>query len=444
MTLLDFRLHESQLEIFNDPARFKIVVAGRRFGKSYLAAVTLLIEALKEKADDGYDLTTEGVYYVAPTFESGKKTMWDVLKGMAGMAKDGGLIEQAHENTAVLTLVNGRKISIKGADRPDTLRGVGLSYVVMDEYAFMKEGVWDLVLRPTLSRSKGGALFIGTPDGKNHFYDLFTKAGGFGKCEPGYEKWKAFQFDSLKNTTLDPEEIAGAIRNMSVSAAKQEYGASFNSGGGAHFAERLWKYGPRPAEGSYYVAIDLAGFTASGGLKKGTLKVRDEHAITVVKASPDGWFVEEIMSGQWDVRDTAKAIAAVYRKFRPVKLGIEKGSLKNAVGPYLDDEMKLANRYFPVWDLTHGGQKKEERILWALQGRLEKGRIILNEEPGTAKYSSVDWQRKLIGQANDFPSPLSHDDLIDSLAYIDQLADVPYGDVGEIDTLDIFDEIVGF
>ena len=440
MAQLSFNLHEAQLSIFNDAARFKVVVAGRRFGKSYLAAVTLLIEALKTEADDGYDLLEERVYYIAPTFDNAKTAMWDRLKNLAGLAEEGGLISQAHENTATLTLVNGRKISLKGADRPDTLRGVGLSYCVMDEYAFMKEGVWDLIIAPTLSRSRGGALFIGTPDGKNHFFDLFTKAQTKAK---GFEDWEAWQFDSLKNPTLTEHEISARIANMSVAAARQEYGASFNSGGGEHFREECWKYGERPADGSYYVAVDLAGFADSGGVKRGTLKIRDEHAIAVVKASPDGWFVEEVMSGQWDVRETAKILANVYRKFRPIKFGIEKGALKNAVGPYLDDEMKLASRYFPVWDLSHGGQKKEDRILWSLQGRLEKNRITLNTEEGTERYGSVGWQRKLIGQANDFPSRLSHDDLIDALSYIDQLADTAYSDVGEIDTFEPYDLLVG-
>ena len=92
--------------------------------------------------------------------------------------------------------------------------------------------------------------------------------------------------------------------------------------------------------------------------------------------------------------------------------------------PYLGDEQKRLNRYFLVYDLSHGGQKKEDRILWALQGRLEKGRIKLAHEAEDSIGGG--WQRKLIEQANDFPSPIAHDDMIDSLAYIDQLADIAY------------------
>jgi len=342
---------------------------------------------------------------------------------------------------AVLTLINGRRISIKGADRPDSLRGVGISHAVLDEYAFMKPEVWELIIQPALADVEGTALFIGTPEGKNHFYDLFEKA----RTKPvGYEDWEAWQFESLRNPTLDPKEIARSIGTMSVSAARQEFGASFNSGGGVHLREEWWRYGKREQNnGNYYIAVDLAGFTAGGGLKKGQLKIKDEHAICIAKCSADGWFVEEIITGRWDVKETALRIVKAYRDYRPVKLGIEKGALRNACGPYLDDEMKRLQTFFLIHDLTHGGKAKADRIVWSLQGRLEKKRLVLNEEEGHSEYA-VGWQRKLIEQGNDFPSPLTHDDMLDALAYIDQLASVSYHDVGEIDTLEILDQTVGF
>lgn len=437
---LRFDLHDSQLEIFEDAARFKVVAAGRRFGKSFLACVMLILAALMETSASGKDLQNKEVYYIAPTFEQGKKIMWPLLKMLAKMESEGGLIRQAHENTAVATLINGRRISIKGADRPDSLRGVGISFAVLDEYAFMKAEVWELIIQPALADVEGGAMFIGTPEGKNHFFDLFEKARTHA---PGYEDWNAWQFESLKNPTISAKEISRSIATMSVSAARQEFGASFNSGGGVHLREEWWKYGDRTRNlGQYYVAVDLAGFADSGSLKRGQLKIKDEHAITIAKCSEDGWFVEEIITGRWDVRKTAICIVKAYSDYRPVKLGIEKGALKNAVGPYLEDEMKRFNRYFLIHELTHGGSHKEDRIRWSLQGRLEKGRLLLNSEESN-NPDAVQWQRKLIEQANDFPSPLAHDDMLDSLAYIDQLADTVYGDVGEIDTFEPFDLISG-
>jgi phage terminase large subunit len=108
MAELNVDLHPAQLEIFHSEARFKVVAAGRRFGKSRLAAWILLIKALQSESKD--------VFYIGPTFQQSKDIMWAMLKELGD-----GLIAAAHENTAVLTLVNGRKIYLKGSDRPDTL-----------------------------------------------------------------------------------------------------------------------------------------------------------------------------------------------------------------------------------------------------------------------------------------------------------------------------------
>lgn len=421
---MEFNLHESQLEIFSHPARFKVVAAGRRFGKSHLAAVELLVHALQHTNWAGYDVHDKEVYYIAPTFEQGKKIMWPKLKDLGKYAKDGGIIESTLENVATMRLINGRSISIRGADRPDTLRGVGLSYVVMDEYAFMKDQVWSMIIRPALADVQGEALFIGTPDGKNHFYDLWNDAN----TKFRDKGWAAWQFESLKNPILNPDEIHQAISssNMSLAAARQEFGASFNSGGGIILKEEDWRFSAEPVDGDYYMTIDLAGFTTEGELKKGALKVRDEHAIAIVKVGTYGWWVKDIIHGQWGSKETSLRILKAYSDIRPMKLGIEKGALRAAMTPYLEDEQRRLNRYFPVWDLTPSGKNKgskEDRIRWGLEGRLEKHRVYLNEHENPANL----WQRALIEQGNDFPSPLAHDDLLDALAYTDQLADVDYG-----------------
>lgn len=421
---IQFRLHDAQLQIHDCDRRFRVVVAGRRFGKSFLACIELLLEGLKDENEEGYDLSNEEVYYVAPTFEQAKRIMWPLLKQLGKLAVEGGVIEKVYEKECYVRLINGRRISIKGADDPDSLRGVGISFIVMDEYAFMKPDVWKIIVRPALSRAKGKALFIGTPDGKNHFYDLYTAA-----LSDTTGDWAAFSFKSFDNPTLDPNEIRAAQNNMSIAQYRQEYEASFASGGSGHLREEWWKYTDEPKEGDWYVSIDLAGFVNTGTVGKKKLEVRDDHAITIAKCNTDGWWIKEIITGQWDVRETALRIVKVYSDIRPVKLGIEKGIAKNAVMPYLEDEMKRFNRYFPVWDLSHGGNAKADRIRWALQGRLEKGRLALNKEG--LGYGS--WQVKLVDQANDFPSTLSKDDMLDSLAYIDQLADVVYYEGSGID-----------
>ena len=417
---LDVQLHPAQLEIFNSTARFKVVSAGRRFGKSRLAAWILIIKALQSESKD--------VFYIGPTFQQAKDIMWNMLKELL---QDTDLIEQTHENTATMTLVNGRKISLKGSDRPDTLRGVGLAYVVLDEYASMKVEVWEQIIRPTLADVKGGALFIGTPAGKNHFYEIWKEA----ELEKN-EDWEAFQYNSTDNPILDPEEIAVARETMSTQAFRQEFEASFVSFTGGIFKEEWFHTSKEPEEGNYVIAVDPAGFEAvekERGLKGSKL---DETSIAIVKVDRDKWWVKDILHGRWGIKETAKKILKAADVNEATTVGIETGSLKNAIMPYLEDEMRTENRFVHIDELRHGGKKKTERITWSLQGRLEHGQISFNEDR--------DW-KVFMSQMLDFPNHLSHDDLLDSLAYIDQvsIADFAYS-IDMDDDWEPYDEIAGY
>ena len=393
MAELNIDLHPAQLQIFNSKKRFKIVAAGRRFGKSYLSAWLLLINAIQSESKD--------VFYVAPTFQQAKDIMWGMLKDLG---KD--LIAAAHENTAVLTLVNGRKIYLKGSDRPDTLRGIGLAYVVLDEYASMKPVVWEQIIRPTLADVQGGALFIGTPAGKNHFFDLYKDA-----LEE--DDWDSFQFTSTDNPFLPSEEIEASRKSMSSMSFRQEFEASFETFSGGIFKEEWFKVDDEPEEGSYVIAIDPAGFESiekERNLKRSRL---DETAIAIVKIDRDKWWVKDILHGRWNVKECAKKILSSAIKVESATVGIETGSLRNAILPYLEDEMRTEGKWVSIIELRHGGKKKTERITWALQGRMEHGQITFNPDR--------DW-KVFTGQLLDFPNRLAHDDLLDALAYIDQVS----------------------
>ena len=391
MAELNIDLHPAQLQIFNSKKRFKIVAAGRRFGKSYLSAWILLIKAIQSESKD--------VYYVAPTFQQAKDIMWSLLKDLGK-----NLIASAHENTATLTLINGRKIYLKGSDRESTLRGAGLAYVVMDEMANIKPVVWEQIIRPTLSDVRGGCLMIGTPAAKNHFYDLYKDA-----FED--DEWDAFQFNSTDNPFLPPEEIEAARKNMSSMAFRQEFEASFETGSGGIFKEEWFQTSEEPEEGNYVIAIDPAGFEAiekERNLKRSRL---DETAIAIVKIDRDKWWVKDILHGRWNIKETAKKILYSAIKVESATVGIETGSLRNAILPYLEDEMRTEGKWVSIIELRHGGKKKNDRITWALQGRMEHGQITFNPDR--------DW-KVFIGQLLDFPNRLAHDDLLDSLSYIDQ------------------------
>jgi hypothetical protein len=411
---LDFSLLPWQQEVYKDATRFKVIVAGRRCGKSRLSAVTLLIEGLKCPKGSA-------VMYVAPTQGQARQIIWDVLMDLGRE-----VISASHVNNMDITLINGAKIYVRGSDRPDTLRGVSLTYLVLDEVADIKSETWEKVLRASLSDKKGHALFIGTPKGRNWFYDMYNTGLAGEDTE-----WKSWHFTTKDNPLIDPEEIEGAKKSLSSFAFKQEYEASFDNAGTDIFKESWLKYGEEPANGSYFIAIDLAGFENINNSTERKKRL-DQTAIAVVKVDESGkWFVNKIETGRWDIKDTAARILKNVKEFQPMAVGIERGSLKNAVLPYLSDLMRSNNVYCHIADLTHGNKKKTERVIWALQGRFEHSKVVLNEEEDWAGF---------VDEFLMFPTPQVHDDMIDALSYIDQLAITSYfsnDDEDDYEPLDI-------
>ena len=153
---LNWEMHPAQMAIYKSPAVYKAVAAGRRFGKTYLAAMMCIVNALATEDRMGRALQTDSeVMYMAPTFEQAKGIFWPVLKLLAEP-----VTAQVHENTGVLTLVNGVRIRLKGMDNPDRARGFKLRFAVLDEYADMHPGAWEAIIRPALADVDGGALFI--------------------------------------------------------------------------------------------------------------------------------------------------------------------------------------------------------------------------------------------------------------------------------------------
>jgi predicted phage terminase large subunit-like protein len=417
-TELNVELLPWQQEVFSDPTRFKIVAAGRRTGKSRLAAWLLIINALQ--TERGH------VYYVAPTQGQARDIMWTTLLELANP-----VIKSSHINNLQITLINGCTISLKGADRPETMRGVSLKFLVMDEYADMKPSVWEQILRPALADQKGDAMFIGTPMGRNHFYELYRYA----ELEDD-DSYKAWHFTSYDNPLLDPNEIDTAKKSMSSYAFRQEFLASFEAMGSEIFKEDWLQFSDdEPDDGDYYIAVDLAGFANVESATKSKNTRLDQTAIAVVKAGPEGWWIADIIHGRWDIKKTAKKIFDTVEHYRPVAVGIEKGALKNAVLPYLTDLMKSGQRFFRVEELTHGNKKKTDRIVWALQGRFEHGQITLNKG---------EWNTEFMDELFQFPNALVHDDLVDALAYIDQLAKVAYYYDYEEDDYEILDATAGY
>ena len=203
-------LTSAQDEIMRSKARFKVVVAGRRFGKSFLS-MSLMGRVARHPESN--------VWYVTTTYSAAKTIMWQPLKDKLRKIK---WSQSFHEVAMQAHLVNGSVISLKGTNNPDSLRGIGLDYLVIDEAAYIDERVWTEVLRPTLSDRRGGAIFISSPTGRNWFYDMYQYAQS-GE-DPDWESW---QFTTLQGGNVPPDEIESAKRDLDARTFEQEYEAQF-------------------------------------------------------------------------------------------------------------------------------------------------------------------------------------------------------------------------
>lgn len=208
------KLHPRQMDVYRSGSRFRVVVAGRRWGKTALARLLMITRAKKRKSK---------IWYVAPTYKMAKQIMWvDLLEAIPRR-----WIRKINETTLAITLVNGTRIELKGADKADSLRGVGVDFLVLDEFQDMDEETWTKVLRPTLADRRGHAIFIGTPKAYNYLYELYKK----GQDETNVERnlWQSWQFPTITSPFIPISEIEAARADMDEKSFKQEFEASFET-----------------------------------------------------------------------------------------------------------------------------------------------------------------------------------------------------------------------
>jgi len=204
-------LSKPQETIANDNSRFRVVIAGRRFGKTHLS--------IRELARHARDPNSE-VWYVAPTYKMARNIVWRKLKNRL---QDLKWVQKTNETELSILLKNGSTISLKGADNYDSLRGVGLDFIVLDEFADIDPEAWYETLRPTLSDKQGKALFIGTPKGiGNWSYELYQN------CVENPD-WQSFQYTTVDGGNVPETEIESARRDLDERTFRQEYLATFES-----------------------------------------------------------------------------------------------------------------------------------------------------------------------------------------------------------------------
>ena len=202
-------LTEPQKKVISSDARFRVLITGRRFGKTYLA----INEIAKYSSQPN-----KKVWYVAPSYRQAKAICWSVLKEKMLAHK---WVKSINHSDLTITLRNNSQITLRGSDNENSLRGVGLDFLVCDEFSDINKTVWYEVLRPTLSDTKGSAFFCGSPRGfGNWSYELF-------KMGETNNDWESFKYTTLEGEQVSVDEIEQAKQDLDLRTFQQEYEATF-------------------------------------------------------------------------------------------------------------------------------------------------------------------------------------------------------------------------
>lgn len=221
--VIPYKPRPLQAELHDNLQRFNVLVCHRRFGKTVFAVNEMIRLALSCKKE------RPRAAYMCPLFKQAKQVAWDMVKHYSRVIP--GVIFNESELRA--DYPNGGRLQLFGADNADALRGIYLDGVVLDEYAQMSPRAWSEVLRPALADRKGMAIFIGTPQGHNSFYDLYQRADEL-------KGWTSDLYKASETGLLDDEEIEAMAAEMSEDEFAQELECSWTAAiKGAYWSKEL-------------------------------------------------------------------------------------------------------------------------------------------------------------------------------------------------------------
>ena len=211
--IIPYKPHKFQLEIHNQNKRFTLIVAHRRFGKTVSAINRLIKSTLM------CPLKNPRTGYIAPFRQQSKAIAWDYLKHFSRPIPN----IKINESELYIEYPNAGRCTLYGADNPDAIRGLYFDDIVPDEVADMKDNVWPEIIRPALADRKGRAMFIGTPKGINHFYDLYQKG------LQDTDNWFVRLYSAEDTGRISKEELELAKKSMSDNQYRQEFLCDFSA-----------------------------------------------------------------------------------------------------------------------------------------------------------------------------------------------------------------------
>lgn len=207
--------HKLQSEFLADLKRYNVLVAHRRFGKTVGALITLIMGAMQNKRP------AARYGYISPFYKQSKQVAWDYLKTYVGSFPG----VKVNESELRIDLPNGARITLYGADNPNSMRGLYFDGVVIDEPAQCPASLYGEIIRPAIADRKGWVVFIGTPNGHDHFWELYNRA-------LREEKWSAKLFKASETGIVPDDELAEAKSEMTEAEYEQEFECSFDVSAG--------------------------------------------------------------------------------------------------------------------------------------------------------------------------------------------------------------------
>ena len=384
-----------QLGVLRHPARSKVVVCGRRWGKS-LAGLIACVEG-HGPPGSGFRGALEGgqIWWIAPAYPQGLLIWRDLKKALRG-----AWIEKREKEMRIV-LPGGGSITVKSADDPDALRGVGLDGCVLDEAAFMKEEAWVNGIRPALSDRQGWAIFLTTPNGMNWIHTLYDTADGS-------EGWARWQRPTSDNPIVPEAELEAARRDMGELQFAQEHLAQFVVAGAgmfkpewlSHRYDVLGDHSYRLEDGSVVAFNKLQRF-ATVDLAVSVRTTADYSVIAVLGRTPGNLILLlDVKRARLEGPDLVPWMRGARDQWQLPALWVEKSGFQLAI-------LQAARRAgLPVRELRPDRDKVSRAL--PLTAALEGGRLLLPR--------SASWSRDLESELLGFPLG-RHDDQVDCLAY---------------------------
>jgi len=378
-TTIDAQPHSGQLEVHNSDARFKVLSAGRRWGKTRLGVNECLDAASKGGR----------AWWVSPSYKT-SEVGWRPLRQIARKIPNA----EVRLVDRMVTLPGGGFVAVRSADNPDSLRGEGLDYVVMDECAFMQKEAWTEAIRPALSDRLGKALFISTPKGRNWFWENYQRGIN------GEEGWQSWTFPTVNNPYIEASEIEAAKRDLPELIFRQEYLAEFVDDSGGVFRrvqEAAILEAQDPQEGRQYVA----GVDVASSIDFTVVSVLDAESKEMV-------YMDRFNRVDYPV--LIDRLEGTYHRYGLTSMVVE----ANSIGRPVIDE--LVTRGLNIVPFTTTSATKQT-VIQNLQNAFENGLIRVLDDPVLiGELLSFEAKRNASGSFSYSAPSGMHDDCVMSLA----------------------------